>query len=321
LDTQPPAIVWEATAGVCASNARAEALLRRGLASSVAPGTMWVVNVHLDATGRRAVTAESEITDDDGMTVAHRSLVGSDCDGLARATGVWASLVLDTQVEHHEEIAKEQAPPAPVEPDTRPPAPWPAPEPPQPPPPEADWYLHHADERNVEVGAAAFLMTGAGAVAVGGVSPFIVVETGHGVYLRPSIIAGESLTSITANVDARAIVAATRVDACVRMPGLYTQHRGIQLDACLGADLGFNHYDGVAKGNAGAPPSGVTTPYSSFGPSLEMRGELGSALAATLRGLAGANLFREGFTDSTGAYVDSMAWTGRVELALSWGLR
>ena len=286
----------------------------------MAPGSMWVVNVHLETTGPHVLTAESEITDDDGMTVAHRSLVGAECDGLARATSVWASLVLDTQMAHAG--ADKQAPPTEaLEPDTRGPVPWPAPAPAQEPTPEHDWYLHHTDERNLEAGLAAFLMTGAGGTAMAGVSPFVVVEAGHGLFLRPSVIVGESLGSLTAAVDARAQIAATRFDTCLRMPGLYTQHRGIQLDACLGADLGFSHIDGVSKGNAGAPLNGLTVPYLSTGPSLEMRGELGSALSATLRGLVGANILREGFVDSTGAYIDSMGWSGRVELAISWGLR
>ncbi len=320
MDSEPPAIVWEGRE-VCAHSDRSESLLRRGLSSSMAPGAMWVVNVHMETTAPHVLTAESEITDNDGMTVAQRTLVGSDCDGLARATGVWASLVLDTQMAHGERQEKEPDPEPVIEPDTRPPAPWPAPAPYVEPPPEADWYLHHSEKHNVELGVAGFLMTGASSAAVGGVSPFLVVETDSGIYIRPSIIVGESLTSLTAAVDARAQIAATRVDACVRMPGLYTQHRGIQLDACLGADLGFSHYDGVPAGNAGAPANGLTLPYLSTGPSLEMRGELGSALAATLRGLVGANLTREGFVDATGAYVDTMGWAGRVELALSWGLR
>jgi hypothetical protein len=320
LDSEPPAIVWEGRE-VCAHSARSESLLRRGLSSSMAPGSMWVVNVHLETTGPHVVTAESEITDDDGMTVAQRTLMGSDCDGLARATGVWASLVLETEMTHGGEAEKAPEPEPVVEPDTRPPAPWPAPAPAQQPSPEADWYLHHAEERNLEAGVAMFLMTGAGGTAMGGVSPFVVVEGGHGIFLRPSVIVGESMASITPAVDARAEIAATRFDACLRMPGLYTQHRGIQLDACLGADLGFTHFDGVPKGNAGAPLNGVTVPYLSSGPSFEMRGELGSALSATLRGVAGANIIREGFVDSTGAYVDAMGWSGRVELAMSWGLR
>jgi hypothetical protein len=282
---------------------------------------MWVVNVHLESTGPHVVTAESEITDNDGMTVAHRSLVGSDCDGLARAAGVWASLVLDSQVAHENDEEKEPEPAAEIEPYSGPPVPWPAPAPMEQPSPEHDWYLHHSDARDLEAGLATFLMTGAGSTAMGGVSPFVVIEAGNGLFLRPSVIVGESLASLTAAMDTRAVVAATRFDTCVRMPGLYTQHRGIQLDACLGADLGFTHFDGVPQGNAGAPINGLTLPYLSTGPSIEMRGELGNALSATLRGLAGVNLFREGFVDATGAYIDSMGWSGRVELALSWRLR
>jgi hypothetical protein len=40
-----------------------------------------------------------------------------------------------------------------------------------------------------------------------------------------------------------------------------------------------------------------------------------------LRGLAGVNVVQEGFNDSYGSYVQPAAWTGRVELAISWGLR
>ncbi len=323
LDSEPPAIVWEGRT-VCPHSERSESLLRRGLASSSAPGSMWVVNVHLESTGPRALLAESEITDDDGMTVAHRSLVGPDCDGLARAASVWASLVLDTQMQRasHDQTGGEA--PAPVaEPDTRPGVPWPPPAPAVQPSPEHDWYLHHSEQRNLEIGLAAFLMTGAGATAMGGVSPFVVVEAGHGLFLRPSVIVGQSLVSLSQSADVRSTVAATRFDTCVRMPGLYTAHRGMQLDACAGADLGFTHLDGLpAKASSvGVPSNGLTMPYFSVGPSLELRGELGSALSATLRGLAGVNVVQEGFTDSAGTYVQPAAWTGRVELAISWGLR
>jgi hypothetical protein len=325
LDSEPPAIVWEGR-GVCTHSDRAESLLRRGIASSTAPGSMWVVNVHLESPAPHSLLAEGEITDDDGMPVAHRSLVGSDCDGLARAVGVWASLVLDTETERAERQAASEAPPPP-EPTGGASAPWPAPAPLEPPSPEHDWYLHHAEERNLEVGVAAFLMTGAGATAMAGPSPFVVVEAGHGLYLRPSIVVGGSLASLSPYADVRSTVAATRFDTCLRMPGLYTQHRGMQLDTCLGADLGFTHVDGTGAPSgggipsAGVPVSGLTLPYFSVGPSLELRGELGSALAVALRGLAGVNIGQQGFQDSTSAYVAPMAWTGRVELALSWGLR
>jgi hypothetical protein len=319
LDSEPPAIVWEGRT-VCVHSDRSESLLRRGLSSSVAPGAMWVVNVHLENTGPHELTAESEITDDDGMTVAHRTLVGKDCDGLARGTGVWASLVLDNEMAH---TGAEKDPPAPEQDvsEKHPSVPWPAPAEIQRPTPEHDWYLHHSEQRNLEAGLAGFLMTGPGGMAMGGLSPFVVAEAGHGLFLRPSLVVGQSVGSLSPTVDDRATIAATRFDTCLRMPGLYTQHRGMQLDACLGADLGFTAIGGAGKGNAGAPANAITIPYLSTGPSLELRGELGSALSATLRGLAGINVFREGFVDSMGSYVDMMGWSGRVELALSWGIR
>jgi hypothetical protein len=322
LDAQPPAIVWEGRA-VCAHSDHSESLFRRGLSSSMAPGAMWVVNVHLEINRRRTVTAESEITDDDGMTVAHRTLVGADCDGLARAAGVWASLVLDSELAHAAAgVEAKEEPPTQTEPDAHPEAPWPAPALREEPPAEADvFYEHPESRRDFEAGGAVFLMTGTGGAAVGGASPFLTIESGHGIYLRPSLIFGQSLTSLSPSVDSRANVAAGRLDACVRMPGLYTQHRGIQLDACLGSDVGALVIGGTGKGNSGAPANDFATFYASVGPSLELRGELGSSLSATLRGLLGENFFNKGFDDGTGAYVAPMPYTGRVELAFSWGLR
>ena len=312
MDSEPPAIVWEGREA-CANSDRSESLLRRGLSSSTAPGQMWVVNVHLETTARRVVTAESEITDNDGMTVAHRSLSGADCDGLARATSVWASLVLDSEMTRARVAEEKAAATPPFDPDATSSAPWPPwPAPAAPPEvtPEHDWYLHHNEERTLEAGLAGFLMTGPGGTAIGGFAPFVVVEASHGIFLRPSVVVGESMASLSSSREARADIATGRFDTCVRMPGLYTQHRGMQLDACAGAELGAMLIDGSP-----------TVPFLATGPSLELRGELGSALSATLRGLAGVTLLREGYVDPSGSYVDLVGWTGRVELAISWGLR
>jgi hypothetical protein len=274
---------------------------------------MWVVNVHLESSGGRVIAAESEITDDDGMSVAHRSLSGADCDGIGRALGVWASLVLETEVRHASARGEPEPPPPVNEPDTRPPAPWPAPAPVQQPSPEHDWYLHHGEKRDLEIGLGAFLMTGPGSMAVVGPTAYVVVEGGHGVFLRPAVLAGQT-------VDSRAIMAATRFDACLRMPGLYNEHRGMQLDACAGADLGFDIVGGPPSGTMGGTPGNQTLPYASLGPSLELRGELGSSLSATLRGVTGFNLFQNDVKDASGNDLQLMAWMGRVELDISWGL-
>jgi hypothetical protein len=286
---------------------------------------MWVVNVRLEGAGTRIITAESEITDDDGMSVAHRSLSGSDCDGLARAVGIWASLVLETEMRHQSRHSDPSPPPQSAEPDATPAAPWPPAPVPQPSPepaggvPTQDWYVHHGEKRNLEIGLGGFLMTGAGA-AVAGPSPFIVVEGGNGVFLRPAVLVGQSVASLAQNYDSRATVAATRFDTCLRIPGLYNDHRGMQLDTCAGADLGFV-LDGSRSGTRGAAGKSVTVPNASIGPSMELRGEMGSALSATVRGVTGVNLFQQTYTDASGIQVQPMAWIGRVEVALSWGLR
>jgi hypothetical protein len=185
--------------------------------------------------------------------------------------------------------------------------------------PEQDWYLHHGEKRDLEAGVGGFLMTGTAPVA--GATAFIVVEAGNGLFLRPAVLAGQSVSSVSPSIDSRTTMAATRFDTCLRMPGFYNEHRGIQLDTCAGADLGFVLLNGGPDGTVGVPRNSMTLPYASIGPSLELRGELGSALSATLRGVTGFNLFQPSFTDASGADVQALAWMGRVELDMSWGLR
>ena len=81
-------------------------------------------------------------------------------------------------------------------------------------------------------------MSGAGAGAMAGAAPYVIIETGRGVFLRPALFFGESLTALNSPPIVHALLLAARVDTCLRLPGLYTQNRGIQLDLCGGADLG-----------------------------------------------------------------------------------
>ena len=72
----------------------------------------------------------------------------------------------------------------------------------------------------------------------------------------------------------------------------------------------------AAGGGGGAACAGAPStvfPFAALGPSLDLRGELGGNLAVTLRGVVGLNVLRPPNTDE--------AWSGRIELALSWGLR
>jgi hypothetical protein len=189
---------------------------------------------------------------------------------------------------------------------------WPAPAPLEKPSPEHDWYLHHEEARTLELGAGVFLMTGTGGGALAGPTAFVVVEAGHGIFLRPALAFGQSLTSLPPSDIHNSMWAATRFDACLRLPGLYTRHHGMQLDLCGGTDLGFTTVASDAQ---------TTLPYLDLGPSIDLRGELGSRLSAVLRLVAGVNLLQPSFKDLSGNAEQVPLATGRLELAFSWDLR
>jgi hypothetical protein len=330
---EPPRIVFESPAQ-CRESDHAEELLRRALSPARAPGRGWSVAMRVEPAGTKGLRAQGEITDGDGVSVAHRSIAGAapDCGGLARAVGIWASLVLDAELrkarstpgatalaDARSQVASPVAhgssgsdgsgaempshgPPGdgseahevgmgagPAEPV----AAWPAPAITEKASPEHDWYLHHDEARALELGAGVFLMTGAGGGAVAGPTAFVVIEAGHGLFLRPSVAFGESLTSL-------------------RMPGLYTRHHGMQLDLCAGTDVGTTAIDSGTV---------TTLPYWDFGPSINLRGELGSRLSAALRVVAGLNVLRESFYDLNGDREQVPIGNVRLELAFSWDVR
>jgi len=332
---EPPRIVFESPAQ-CRDSDHAEELLRRALSPTRAPGRGWSVAMRVEPATSKGLRAQGEITDGDGVSVAHRNIAGttSDCGGLARAVGVWASLVLDAELrkaQHTTEAptgssgAKAEPPSgeatgdgaaaheagmgaAPAEPVTG----WPAPAITEKASPEHDWYLHHDEGRALELGAGVFLMTGAGGGAVAGPTAFVVIEAGHGLFLRPSIAFGESLTSLPPSDVKASTWAAGRFDTCIRMPGLYTRHHGMQLDLCGGTDIGMTAIDSGTV---------TTLPYWDIGPSISLRGELGSRLSAVLRVAAGLNLLRDSFIDNNGDREEVPIGNVRLELAFSWDVR
>jgi hypothetical protein len=309
--------------------------------------------MRVEPASARGLRAQGEITDGDGVPVARRSIAGStpDCVGLARAVGVWASLVLDAEVRKARRPVASTAAHAsggsalasagtvatggsgsggeatttessadgtepheagmgagPAEPVTA----WPAPAPEEKASPEHDWYLHHDEGRALELGAGVFLMTGAGGGAVAGPTAFVVIEAGHGLFLRPSLGFGESLTSLPPSDVKASTWAAGRFDTCIRMPGLYTRHHGMQLDVCGGTDIGMTAIDSGTVS---------TLPYWDLGPSINLRGELGSRLSAVLRVAAGVNVVRDSFTDNNGNREQVPIGNVRLELAFSWDVR
>jgi hypothetical protein len=323
---EPPRIVFENPAK-CTDGAHAEDVLRRALGAPRERVAGWTVALKIERTGARAVRAAGEIVDSRGAPVANRVLLGTgpDCGALAQAMGVWASLVLDAEAQRpHTAAAETQPPSSPVatpaaagEGDAAGNAtqalPWPAPEPAEKASPEHDWYLHHEKtSRALEVGVSGFLMTGTGGGAMAGPSPFLFVEVGHGIFLRPSLEFGQTITSLPPGKVSGTWVN-SRLDTCLRLPGLYSNHSGMQLNVCGGADVGLTLID-----------NGVSLPFVALGPSADLRGELGSNLAVALRFVGGLNLLQQSFVEKTTdiAVPEQVpAWSGRIELAFSWSLR
>jgi hypothetical protein len=317
---EAPQIVLEQPAP-CPDSEKALELLRRALAPSVAPRKGWTLTARFSKNGG-TLAVEGELTDDADAPVAHRVLAqqAHECSSLARAIGVWGSLVLDAEVER---AAAARPPP------TIPSAAWPAPAQKEKPAPEQALFLAHAEgHRAIELGATMFMMGGTGSGAVAGPSLFSMFEIGHGWFLRPALVLGRTIQELTPSSDVYATFGATRLDACGRIPGLYLEKHGIQLDVCGGMELGFIHFDSPSTAPQQPPEqqrldaeSGRTLPFLAVGPSVALRGELGGDLSAMVRGVAELNLIRDSFFDSTGASVDPSVFVGRAELGLSWRLR
>jgi hypothetical protein len=307
---EPPQIVFEQPAA-CGDAARAEEAFRAALAPSNAPGPAWKVTMRVtrDEHNPGGLHATGEITDRAGAPVAHRTIDrrGIECAGLARAIGVWASLVLDAESQRALERAPIPPPPAPEPP----PAPgWPEPAPPpERASPESQLFLaHEKEERNVEIGIASLAMAGTSSGMIAGGSIFAVSEVGAGWFLRPSIAIGASVSQSVA----AATLGAGRFDACKRIPGNYLDQRGLQLDLCAGPEIGFLYVSDLATG-----ATAQTLPLLGIGPSIDFRGELGSALSVLVRGVADLSL-----PVSTGdGTVSESPLVARAEVGLSWRLR
>ena len=96
---------------------------------------------------------------------------------------------------------------------------------------------------------------------------FLMLELARSFFIRPTLAADALIGGATGGYYA------TRLDACLRIPGNYTEHHGLLLDTCVGSELGaFDHTLAVP----GAPaPVHATTSSGRSGPR--------SACAATWR--------------------------------------
>jgi hypothetical protein len=308
---EPPGIVFESEA-TCGDGRHAEAQVREALARARAPAPAWLVTVRIHKTAPNALQASGDITDERAAAVGHREFTGkaSDCDAMARAVGVWASLVLDAEIrrprtagatsEDAERSAKSDAG---VAQDSKPvpKASDPQPDPMWQPPDEAP--SRRDETAALELGIGGFMMTGiGGGSALLGATPFLLIPTGNGFYLRPSVAVGESL----AVWGPPTWWAAVRLDGCYRVVGQYASRRGLHMDMCGGADVG------ALDVKWQLPQPETTVPYVAPGPSLDIGGELGD-LAVILRAVAGVNVVHQ--------IPDTPVFSGRGELDFSWALQ
>ncbi len=166
---------------------------------------------------------------------------------------------------------------------------------------------------SVDLGVGSFLRSGVGPSGVFGVSPFVTDRIGEDVFLRLAASLGTSpasglhMTWVTG-----------RLDTCGTISGNYAAGSGLQLDVCGGADVGATF---VRSGSGGNPPLlAQTLPYIDFGPSVDLRAELGAKVALTLRVGLGLNVARDAFIDTTGSSIQPPLAAIHLELDLSWVL-
>ncbi|MCL2448633.1 MAG: hypothetical protein FWD17_06790 [Polyangiaceae bacterium] len=343
-----PGIVVEQSES-CQRSQHAAAVLGATLAASRTPAAGFRVTMHVEEVPpQHTLRAEGDIVNAKGTVVARRSLAGAggDCEGLARAIGIWASLVLEQESGRESGGAGAAAPvPAPRAAAVKPPSSGdtaaageqtpvaPAPESnPVPPPADAALPRRRDTSGAFQIGIGTFLMTGAGGRsssagammpdAVMGGTPYAILEVSPGLFLRPALMAGEALNPLGGSGNATAFFAAARVDACTRVPGNYTASKGLELTFCGGSDVGATYYPASPPGYSGlsAPRAGTTLPQASLGPSIDLRGELASDWSLVLRGVVGVNVIRNGFTDCLGNRVTPDWVSGRIELAVAWSV-
>ena len=309
----PPAVVVDAH-DVCANLDQAQDALRTALGSSVAPEAGWRLRVFDERRGTHVIVT-ANLDDAQGNAIAHRVIdaTASDrCDGVISALGIWAGLVLDAEVAkakaHPKVLVASNASTAarandtPTASNATSDAAAPLPE------ISPDATLPQQHKRTVEIGASATLsnspITLYDAALVGG-DVFTLVEIVHSFFLRPSLGGAASLGGGTA------AYFDGRIDACLRVPGNYVEHRGLLLDMCAGTELaGLYH---VPASVGGAPGPATTDAIFAISPTIGLRGDLASDLAVEVRGLANFNIAHTGDTTEL--------LSVRAEVGLTWRVR
>lgn len=299
-----PAIVIESQ-DACVGSSKAEGWVRDSMRASVAPRGVWTVRVSSPSPNHVLGVLEDEL----GRPVAHRDLYmrnARECEGTLHAVGVWASLVLDTEVDHAHQRERAEADKLAAQnvQNADKPAVASADKKPADGSDDADAGVPRKRASRIEIGAATMLASGLGGNSATylGASAFIFVEAGLGLFLRPSVTYGHSLAEPSINWGS------SRFDFCARVPGNYTDRRGLQLDVCFGPEVGAMSLKGSDSNNRVRPLFG-------FGPTISLRGELASAFAVEVRGASAYNIVH-------GEELDPIAPLSlRAEIGVSWGLR
>lgn len=311
MDAVAVEIVIETTS-VCPDRARAQAALADALASARAPkrggqANTWMVRLAVEDEAKTK-KATARIIDDRGNTVAERSVTDrAACTPLARALGAWAALVLDDELARARDAA--DAPPPPPAREERPLAPVTLEKTDRRSPDDPDYVAPKTGRAwTLELGVMGFVRDGLiASTGFAGGSAFVAFEVAPGWFVRPAFYYGTSTTLVTDRASDRgtATHVGGRGDFCRRIPGNYIERRGLELDLCLGHELG-----GVSTRTQGII-------RSSIGPSAAFRGELGANANLELRVVSGFNVGREPLaSEERLPYVFAQA-----EVGVSWRFR
>lgn len=301
-----PTVVVDAH-DVCADLDEAQTALSEALGSSLAPEPGWRLRVFDERRGTHVIVT-ANLDDAHGNAVAHREIDSTSadkCAGVISALGVWAALVLDA------EVAKAKAHPTPPPAPRRPPATTASELPPGFTAPDGSTGVTTDASKEppaktgkaIEIGASGLFgsspLDGVESALVGG-DVFLLAELARSFFIRPALGA----EAIVGNASGGYYE--TRVDACLRIPGNYTEHRGLLLDACAGVELGALDFTVQAMHQ--------TDVIFQVGPTIALRGDLASDLSVEVRGLAGFNVAHTG--------QETMGLLAlRAELGLTWRLR
>lgn len=267
-----------------------------GRASISSSGAHWTMTMSVapgpvsgSARSVGSKSAEAVIVDDAGTIVAQRTLSDRNarsCLPLARAVGAWASLVLDAEMVRAKDEdgtlttpAADDAPGGAGETKSTFRLVHTTPDPDAVTPQEGLSPSAQKIERSLEVGSMLYVRNGMLATGgMAGVSPFVAVELANAWVLRPSVAFGRA-TQGTIGISH----VGGRTDICRRIPGNYTERRGIEADLCAGFEAG------VVTSQATQTTRGDSVGRVGLGPAATLRGELAGGVALEVRGLIGAN--------------------------------